>query len=319
MNYTYFYKNCYYSPNDLALAGKYDVLISAYCHDARVEVPWSKIDAKRKIWIVDPNNSNLIFKPDGEGFLLNNLTDLTSVLDFPESMGIKSNARICVDCTGFIIPVLLVLLRGFQIHNILSFDVVYSEPQRYLDAENTSFSDFYFETRQILGYGGMHTSDMNNDILLIASGYDDQRISDIANYKKSVKKKVQILGFPPLQADMFQENIVKAYNAESALGSQCFEMMDNNIFSPAYDPFVTAQYIKEYLEERQIKSPFSNIYFSPLSSKPHALGIALFYIWEEGHRQAMSVLYPHCKNYITENSEGIGCIWKYSFELLAYR
>lgn len=319
MKYTYFFKNCFYSPNDLASLGRYDVMISAFCHDVRVEVPWGKIDATRKIWIVDPHNPNLIFKTNGEDYIINDMYDLTSLLDFPNCVGIKSSDRICIDCTGFVIPVLFVLLRAFQTHDILAFDVIYSEPQRYTYAENTSFTDFYFDTMQILGYGGMHTSDMNNDILLIASGYDDQRISDIANYKKSVKNKVQILGFPPLQADMFQENIVKAYNAEPALGSQCFDMRGNNVFSPAYDPFVTAQCIKDYLEEKQLKMSFSNIYLSPLSTKPHALGIALFYIWEEGHNHAMSVIYPQCKNYITENSEGIGCIWRYEFQLPPYK
>lgn len=314
-----FYKNCYYHPDDLNSLGKYDVLISGYCHDARVEVPWEKIEATRKIWIVDPNNSNLIFKSSGEDYLLNDLSEFTYVLDFPKDMGLKPNDRICIDCTGFLIPVLYVLLRSFQISGISHFDVVYSEPQRYVHAENTSFSDFYFDTRQILGYGGIHTSDMQNDLLIVASGYDDKRISDIANYKKSVKKKIQMLGFPPLQADMFQENIVKAYNSEPALGSHCFDMGNSNIFAPAYDPFVAAQNIKEYLEERQLKKPFTNIYFSPLSSKPLALGIALFYIWEQGHTQSMSVIYPQCKNYITENSEGIGCIWQYEFVLPVYK
>lgn len=319
INYTYFYKHCYYKPNELINAGHYDVLISAYCHDNRVEQPWDKIDASRKIWVVDPNNQNLLFMPHGETYVLGDLTELSNVLDFIDDMSIGKGERICIDSTGFIVPVLFVLLRGMQIHGVTKFDVLYSEPQRYIMAENTSFSDYYFDTKQILGYGGMHSSEMNNDILIIASGYDDQRISDIANFKKSVKKKIQILGFPPLQADMFQENIVKAYNAESALGSQCFVNMENNIFSPAYDPFVTAQNIKEYLDEKQRKAPFSNIYLSPLSSKPHALGIALFYIWEQGHHQSMSVIYPQCKNYITENSEGIGCIWRYEFEIPTYQ
>lgn len=319
MNYTYFYKYCYYKPDDLTSAGHYDVLISAYCHDVRVEVPWSQIDADRKIWIVDPSNSNLIFKPSGEDYVVNDVTDLSGVLEFVGVVGLDKNARICIDSTGFIIPILYVLLRSLQKYGILNFDVIYSEPQKYIMAENTSFSDFYFDTKQVLGYGGMHSSEMNNDILIVASGYDDQRISDIANFKKSVKRKIQILGFPPLQADMFQENIVKAYNAESALGSQCFDKMEDNIFAPAYDPFVTAQNIKEYLVEKQQKTLFTNIYFSPLSSKPLALGIALFYIWEQGHHQAMSIIYPQCKNYITENSEGIGCIWRYEFQIPPYK
>ena len=74
-----------------------------------------------------------------------------------------------------------------------------------------------------------------------------------------------------------------------------------------------------YLVEKQQKTLFTNIYFSPLSSKPLALGIALFYIWEQGHHQAMSIIYPQCKNYITENSEGIGCIWRYEFQLPPYK
>ena len=162
MNYTYFYKYCYYKPDDLTSAGHYDVLISAYCHDVRVEVPWSQIDADRKIWIVDPSNSNLIFKPSGEDYVVNDVTDLSGVLEFVGVVGLDKNARICIDSTGFIIPILYVLLRSLQKYGILNFDVIYSEPQKYIMAENTSFSDFYFDTKQVLGYGGMHSSEMNN-------------------------------------------------------------------------------------------------------------------------------------------------------------
>lgn len=207
------------------------------------------------------------------------------------------------------------LIKCFQLNGILHFDVIYSEPQRYLNAESTEFSEDCYETSQITGYAGMHSSEMDNDLLIIASGYDHHRVSDVANVKKSVKTKVQLLGFPSMQADMYQENMIRAYMAVTALGSDTFRAMDTNIFAPAYDPFVTAQAISEYLEDQQAKEPFTNIYISPLSSKPQALGIALFYLWERCNEQNISIIYPQCRRYITENSEGIGCLWRYAIEL----
>lgn len=103
--------------------------------------------------------------------------------------------------------------------------------------------------------------------------------------------------------------------AVTALGKETFASMDVNIFAPAYDPFVTAQAIRDYLIDQQAKMPFTNIYISPLSSKPQALGIALYYLWEQCHEKNISIIYPQCRRYITENSEGIGCLWRYVMEL----
>ena len=318
MNYTYFYKSRYHSPKDVVLAGRYDVLISAYSHDDRVILPWNYIDAARKIWIVNSNSPNLDKKPSGEDFVLNDLNSFEEVKHIVDTIKLTPCMRICVDSTGFVIPVLYMLIKSFQLMKILSFDVIYSEPQKYKFAEGTDFSEDCYDVSQIFGYAGTHIPDMSRDLLIVASGYDDQRICDVANDKKSAKK-VQLIGFPSLQADMYQENLIKACNAESALGSDCITHMENNIFSPAYDPFVTAQAISDYLNEKQAKKPFSNIYFAPLSTKPHALGIALFYLCEGGHHQAMSVLYPLCKNYITETTDGVGNVWKYTFKIPSYQ
>ena len=88
--------------------------------------------------------------------------------------------------------------------------------------------------------------------------------------------------------------------------------MDANIYSPANDPFATAQAIKEYLDLNA--KNYESIYFAPLSSKPQTLGIALYYIYEKGWTKKMSILYPMCKNYIADCTEGIANIWRYKFE-----
>lgn len=91
-----------------------------------------------------------------------------------------------------------------------------------------------------------------------------------------------------MQLNMFQENLVRAFKAETALGPDCFSSRDMNIYAPAYDPFVTTQAIKDYLNDKQLQKPFTNIYIVPLSSRPQAIGIALFYLWEECHKKNLS-------------------------------
>ena len=87
--------------------------------------------------------------------------------------------------------------------------------------------------------------------------------------------------------------------------------MTNSIFAPAYDPFVTAQAIKDYVEKKQMEKPITNLYLAPLSSKPQALGMALYYLWEDGSNKPMSIIYPICDKYVQDNAIGIGRIWIY--------
>ena len=91
--------------------------------------------------------------------------------------------------------------------------------------------------------------------------------------------------------------------------------MDYNIYAPAYDPFVTAQSINEYISKHQKQNPYTNIYLAPLSTKPHAIGMALFFLWENKNLQNVSLIYPYCQQYITDNSDGIARIWRYEIEI----
>ena len=128
------------------------------------------------------------------------------------------------------------------------------------------------------GRSGIHTSKDDNDLLIIAAGYDHSRIVEWQPKRKYARKKVLVFGCPAISPGMFQENILRAHEAEAAIETECFKDMDSNIYAPAYDPFVTAQAIIEYVEKQNKRAPITNIYLSPLSTKPHALGMAcIFY------------------------------------------
>lgn len=309
MDFTYFYKQHYSSLDDLSSIEEYDYYISSFIASDRVLIPPTYIQSKQYIWITNNEhkddtriNSDLIFIIDSD-------ENYYALMRFVDSINL-CDKKVCIDATGFLIPDLLFFLRYLQSKGIFNFDIIYTEPVKYKQAEDTQFSDNFYDVKQILGMAGSHTSRMDNDLVIIAAGYDHSRIVDVANKKKTAKK-VLLYGFPSTSPGMFQENVYRAHEAEPALGSECFKDMDMNIYAPAYDPFVTAQIIKEYIDSHN----YDNLYLAPLSSKPQALGMALFFLWERGYEKSISIIYPMCKDYLTDNSEGIARIWKYNFVL----
>lgn len=115
------------------------------------------------------------------------------------------------------------------------------------------------------GRSGIHTSKDDNDLLIIAAGYDHSRIVEWQPKRKDARKKVLLFGFPAISPGMFQENILRAHEAEAAIETECFKDMDSKAIS-------------EYVEKQNKRAPITNIYLSPLSTKPHALGMAcIFY------------------------------------------
>jgi len=307
MNYTYFYKDCYddigrFSPKD-----QYDIFISTYNFTERVKIPAKNVNAKDKIWLMLPDYQDDVFLAGKNQQYIKGTTDFEGIRNFCKSLHIGDRCHICIDSTGFMVPHLLIVLRCLRHHPMHPIvDVMYSETDRYANAEKTVFSDAFSSVSQIEGFEGRHVSKMETDLMIIASGYDHSRIRDVASYKKRASK-VQLIGFPSMKADMFQDNILAASSAE--LFSTC--PLTNSIFAPAYDPFVTAQAIKDYVEKKQMEKPITNLYLAPLSSKPQALGMALYYLWEDGSNKPMSIIYPICDKYVQDNAIGIGRIWIY--------
>ena len=60
------------------------------------------------------------------------------------------------------------------------------------------------------GRSGIHTSKDDNDLLIIAAGYDHSRIVEWQPKRKDARKKVLLFGFPAISPGMFQENILRA-------------------------------------------------------------------------------------------------------------
>ncbi len=309
MDFTYLYKHSFSSLEEFSSSKEYDYYISSFINSDRILLPPTKINAKKKIWIVTKEEENNEFLNDQHKIIINSDENYDIMKQMVDDINVQDK-EICIDATGFLIPDLLFLIRYLNSKGIDHLDIIYTEPLKYKKAEDTQFSDNFYEVKQIIGMSGVHVSKMNNDMLIIAAGYDHSRIVDVANKKKTAKK-VLLYGFPSISPGMFQENVYRAFGAEPALGSECFRDMDMNIYAPAYDPFVTAQIIKEYTQKNQ----YTNLYLAPLSSKPQALGLALFFLWEEGYNNNISIIYPMCKNYLKDNSEGIARIWKYSFIL----
>ena len=311
MNYTYLYKKEFCSPEELAKLNEYDITISMFVQSDRVMTPAEKIPTKEMVWIVDKAESNNIFLTGKKLLLVETNDDWKKIKDFVSGLH-PFGKRICIDSTGFTIPYLLFLLRTIYYCGVKKIDIIYSEPKKYIKDENTLFSEDLKEVAQIEGLAGGHISETENDFMIIAAGYDHSRIIDVANNKKPLQK-ILMFGFPSMSAEMFQENVFRAYKASEAVGNYSFLNMDNNIYAPANDPFVTAQYIKEYIDKKR-HNPLTNIYLVPISSKPQALGMALYYINENCWKKGISILYPFSNKYHTNNTVGIARIWCYTFE-----
>ncbi|MDB2463120.1 hypothetical protein N9W61_03370 [Algibacter sp.] len=197
---------------------------------------------------------------------------------------------------------------------IKKINIIYSDPETYIKKENTNFSDSFLDVKQIVGCQGNHNPNTDNDVLIIGAGYDDKRISDVA-INKANAMKIQVFGFPSLQPDMFQENILRAYKAEesSMVGDLSFIDSNHSIFAPANDPFITAQLISEFVKKENERKEISNLYLSPLATKSQALGFTLFYVFECLDKP-VSIIFPYYERYTRETSKGIAKIWLYTLE-----
>lgn len=315
MNYTYLYKHHYSDTEELSNLDEYDVFITMFVDSSRVKEPASKINSHFTLWLTTEIDKDNVFLLGKNVFVLQGNEDFVNLFSKLNSLQLKGK-NVCIDSTGFRIQYLLFLMRCLLINNVKRYDVIYTEPVLYRCAENTEFSANFYQVKELMGMSGVSSSITSNDLLIIAAGYDHSRIIDVAKHIKN-SKKVLLFGFPSLSPDMFQENILRAHEAETDLGAACFANIDSNIFAPAYDPFVAAETIKEYIEkeENKVGKPFTHIYLAPLSSKPHAIAMGLYFLCELGWTKPMSVIYPFCNTYFPDNSDGISKIWRYMVEV----
>jgi len=328
IDYSIFYKRRYSTTEDLKNDTNYDLLISAYNDSERVKKVFSEINATEKHWLLFPEYQ---YKKSEEPTLSTN-AEKTFAYDASHSESeimrkyfMDTNfgtipQNVAIDITGFIRPHLVFLIRFLATTNIEKVDFYYTDPVKYEKGANTDFSFDYTLVRQIDGCQGSHNPETNNDFLIIGAGYDHLRIMDVSKNKDNTRK-VQLFGFPSLQPDMYQENILKAYKAAEetvSRGEEIFVDDDNTIFAPANDPFITANILKAFIAKQNSRENITNLYFCPLSTKAQTLGIALFYI-AECLNTATSIIFPICSRYSRETTQGISKIWRYTVEFQSLR
>lgn len=312
IDYSIFYKTTL-PINDEWQQDSWDLFLSAYTPAERVLFSFGKATADKKHWLIFPEYN---FKhseiPKEDKFICaleNEAEYISEYWNWVNNSIDIDKIKICVDITGFIRPYLIFLIKWFKQIGITKFDVIYSEPAIYMKRENTSFSDTAIkEVRQVDGYEGTHITDTSKDVLIIGVGYEEHLISYAAENKANARK-IQLFGFPSLSADMYQENVLMAQRAEEEVGaeSDCY-------FAPANDPFITANVLAGIVDGLYSRRQLTNLYLCPISTKPQALGFALFHL-NSCETLPISIIYPYSESYTKETSTGILKIWKYTVEL----
>jgi hypothetical protein len=304
IDYTIFYKTSFEDGNvDCGVV--YDYFFSGYDDCERTKTVFDKINSKQKIWIDFPH-----YKLDLSGisgvYKCESYSEDDCFIDLFDQLKIDPSSSICIDITGFIRPHLMFFTVYLSRIGVKKIDFLYSEPVHYSNAEDTAFSGFIDEVKTIEGCSAKYNNpSSDDDLLIITAGYDDKLIAKVSQYKSKIKKKYYILGLPSLQPDMYQESVLQIYNAKDSIGNI------EQRFAPANDPFVTADVVSDIVNSA---GTYSNIYLSPLSTKPQALGIVLYYLWNY-QTKPINIVFPYSKSYFVKTAIGIKRTWKYTFEL----
>lgn len=316
MDYTIFYKSNPVSEDEISSLGSWDLLISAFNQTDRVNKVFDKVQAKEKIWIV---HSEYAFNEDempqnAKIFNKKTCSESEFVIELFNSLNLTveqlKRIKICVDSTGFIRPHLMFLVLYLFRSGIEEFDVLYSEPVHYTKKEKTEFSKGAVEdVRFVDGFGGTLNRDTSGDLLVIGAGFDHNLLLEVTASKEHARR-IQIVGFPSLQADMYQQCRLRTYQEADTTAE------DNDpFFAPANDPFVTATVISELVEKYDQEAEITNLYLSPLCTKAQTLGFVLYFIGEcmDGERDG-GVIFPVSEYYSKETSKGISKVWNYHIE-----
>lgn len=310
MDYSYYYRN------ELSLDAEwdeYELFLSAFNSSDRLKCVFQKIHSREKYWLIIPEYSYFssehpsepCIKLDGEdeSQQLQSLLNSLNLFDYKDK-------KICIDLTGFMRPQMLFLLFYFKNIGFKEIDFIYSEPDHYIKKEKTKFSDgSVYNTRQVLGYAGSSNLRSQRDLLIIASGYDTNLIAKVAQFKENAEI-VQVLGFPSLRADMYQENVLRTIDAADSFTAKT---LAEPIFAPASDPFETANVIEHFIKQNKCLDKYDHIYICPLSTKAQTLGIGLAYLNSFVGKQ-VSLLFPFTSKYSKETSVGISKVWLYRVE-----
>lgn len=288
-----------------------DLFISAYNDNDRVRSTFDDMNAVQKYWWILPDYGYAPEEyPPGPNLvdaLPANEAELVVEGLQRSGLGSADVRRVCIDITGFLHPQILLLLKYFKANPVEELEFIYTEPEHYSRKVETRFSlTETVNVRQVAGFEGLHNPAMDHDVVIVGIGYDHNLIGQVIANKESARV-VQLHCFPSLSADMYQESILRL-DRVSAVSTQ--NSIDLNFFATANDPYVTAAVLNEAVTLLNSKQPISNLYLSPVSTKPQALGFGLYYLANLEGRPA-SMIYPFTERYSRETSTGVGRGWVY--------
>ncbi len=286
----------------------YDVFVSAFDGCQRTITVYDKIDADEKHWIVFPQYDQQHDSLPYNYISSEKLSESEFILDIIEKIPFK-NKKVCIDSTGFLIPHLIFLIQFFKRVGVLNFDMIYSEPASYKKAEETEFTRSVNEPRPIEGFSASAKNVNGHDALVIFSGFNDALVTSVARNKSKSLYKYLITGFPSLQADMYQQNLIQLSKSKESIG----ETYVTYLKAPAYDPFVAANKLQGIVNDlMNDKYNIEYIHVAPLSTKPMAIASALVYLFNP--ECPIDIIYPPSDTYTSGHALGIKRTWRYTIE-----
>lgn len=292
-----------------------DIFISAFNLSERVQKLFNQVEATSKYWLIHPEYN---FKSDqlpscNDAVLVtpNNSHEKTQVSDLLQAIGNIQGKRICIDITGFMRHVLIFLVASLKFRGVNKFIAIYTEPTFYSKAGDTDFGSTTEIVRAVDGISCASNSEFK-DHLIINIGYDHKMVSQVAAYKDGATFH-PLFSFPSLSADMYQQSAVRASKSGDITQNRDWKIKRK--FSPANNPFITAQVLSDliYKLDKSFDSK-NNIYLAPISTKAQTLGFAIYWALE-GFERGVTMLLPECISYSTETSIGLKRLWVYEVEL----
>ncbi len=295
----------------LSTLGSWRCLVSAFGTSDRITAVFRDARASRKLWLTFPEHRSSLGQIPKGCFDYDCREEDDFITEFLAQANLPDEG-ICIDCTGFLKPHLMFMLRALKAAGQKSVDVIYAEPDYYAAKEKTSFAGEVVEDlRPVRGFESS-MREGKSDLLIVGSGYDPQLTRAIC-VKKAHARKLVLLGFPSLRPEMYQESLLRTSEAGEALGFLVGQD-DKTLFAPANDPFATAAVVHDVVSRSRLDSIDElDVYLCPLGTKPQTLGLALYYLLEADHT-SVTVYSPFASDVPSDPSRGIGKVWLYTID-----
>lgn len=218
-----------------------------------------------------------------------------------------------MDLTCVPIPHFFIILK-FLSQTVNQACLYYTEPRYYVmtDDINKSYSSTIgsISTDEIYGFSGISAKSGSSDrILLCFLGFDNDLLPTVIQ-DSSPSKIITINGFPSFFPKFKDISLI---NNEKILSSSDYANLrdscgknKNLIYVEAANPFD----VMNTLEKLKSTNCSYCIDIVPLSSKPMALGVCLFALFNEDIR----VIYPFPEKYVSNTTSKSNNCWEYKVD-----